>query len=178
MTWRERIPVGQPGRRIRKAFVAAVLFVCAQTASRLLRNPVFDGWWDAFTWPQLFLDAPALFFLGATGWQLMCFVVEWVHIKAGRKPQTRADEALQDNQRTPRFWLRDVSQISVLYITAAAIGDIPMVVRYLAVARGWPIHLWWSTAVEICLPFTIAVWWLAERFSLPRKSDSRNSETI
>jgi hypothetical protein len=160
---REIVPVGAVGQRIRKAFVAASLLAGASIASQLVRDPAWDGWWDAYNWPQLFLNAPVLFFLGATAWQLICLIAELFRRKAKRKSKALEPGALQDTQRTLRFWLRDSLLVSVLYITTAVIGDIPMAVNYLAVARGWTWHLWWSNAVFSCLLLMIAICWLLGR---------------
>jgi hypothetical protein len=151
MTYQGFVPVGALGERIRKAFVAGVLLACAWSAWLLVRNPAFDGWWDAFNWPQLFLYAPILFFLCSAVWQVICFVAEWFYSKAKRKTENPKPEALQDNQRTLNFWLRDSLRICVLYITTCAVGDIPMAVNYVANVRRWPLHLWWSSAVNSCL---------------------------
>lgn len=163
MTWRELIPIGRLGRRARKACVAVGLLVCTDTASRLVRNPAFDGWWDAFNWPQLFLYAPVLFFSGAAAWQLICFIAEWFNRKVGGQTDPLEPETVQNAQRTLRFWLRNSLRVSVDYITACVIGDTPMAVNYLAAVRGWPLHWWWSSAVGTCLLLTIAVWWILER---------------
>jgi hypothetical protein len=173
MTLRERIPVGRLGRRIRKAFVAGALFVCTYTAWRLVRDPAWDGWWDAFSWPQLFLYAPVLFFSGAACWQLFCFVTEWLYRLAARKSQSSEAVELQDIQKTSGFWLRDSLRILVLYAAACFIGDIPMVLNYVAAVRKWPMHWWWSSVVDSCLLLMIVVWWLLERyFSRPSADPS------
>lgn len=163
MTCRELVPVGTLGQRIRKAFVAGALLTCAYTTWQLVRDPAWDGWWDAFNWPQLFLYAPILFLAGAAVWQLVCIVAEWFYRNAKRKPQSLEPESLKDTQRTLRFWLQDSLRVCVLYITACAIGDIPMAVNYLAALRERPLHLWWSSAVSSCLLLTTAVWWILER---------------
>jgi hypothetical protein len=157
------IPVGGLGERIRKAFVAGGLFACTSAAMRLVRNPAFDGWWDAFNWPQLFLFAPYLFFQGAAVWQLICFLVEWFYRKVNRKTEKLEPGALQAAQRTLKFWLWDSARVCALYITTCLIGDIPMVVKYLASVRGWSLHWWWSSAVESCLLLMIVVWCILDR---------------
>jgi hypothetical protein len=163
MTWRKLIPVGRLGRRARKACVAGGLLACTETALRLARNPALDGWLDAFNWPQLFLCAPVLFFSGATAWQLICIIAEWFNRKVGQQTEFLEPEATQNAQRTPTFWLLNSLRVSVDYIAACVIGDVPMAVKYLATARGWPLHWWWSSAVGTCLLFTIAVWWVLDR---------------
>jgi len=163
VTCRELVPVGSLGQRIRKAFVAGGLLTCADTAWHLVRDPEWDGWSDAFNWPQLFLYAPILFFFGATVWQLICVVSEWFYRKTMRKIQNVDPEALQDAQRTLNFWLRDSLRVSLLYITTCVIGDTPMALNYLATVRGWPLHWWWSGAVSVCLLLMIGEWWILER---------------
>ena len=163
MAFRELVPIGALGQRIRKAFIAGVLSAFAWTAWQLVRNPAWDGWWDAFNWPQLFLYAPILFLFCAAVWQLICFVAEWFYRKAKRKAKDLEPEALQDTQRTLKFWLRDSLRICVLYITTCLIGDVPVAVSYLAAVRGWPLHWWWLRALNTGVLFMIAPWWILER---------------
>jgi hypothetical protein len=163
MTYRELIPVGPLGRRLRKAFVAGALYATTYTAWRLLRNPAWDGWWDAFNWPQLFLYAPILFFFGVALWQLVCFVAEYLYQQRKAKAGNLSSEPWLEEQRTLRFWLRDSLHICSLYVTTCVIGDIPMAVNYFAVVRGWPLHWWWSSAVSVCLLVTVAAWWTLDR---------------
>jgi hypothetical protein len=113
----------------------------------LVRNPSFDGSWDAFNWPQLFLYAPILFFFGSAASQVIWFVAELFCRKVRRKAENPKPEALQDNQRTLNSWLRDSLRVCVLYITTCAIGDIPMALNYVAEVRGWQLHLWRLSAV-------------------------------
>ena len=56
------------GLRVRKLFVASVLLTCTWVAWRLVHDPFWDSWWDAYNWPQLFLYSPYLFFFGAVVW--------------------------------------------------------------------------------------------------------------
>lgn len=164
MTLRDLVPVGALGERMRKAFVAAALLACTYIAWELVRDPAWEGWWDAYNWPQLFLGAPLLFFAGAAIWQSICAIVAWFHGKTHRTTESLETEASQDIQKTPKFWLRDSLRICVLYITTCVIGDTPMVVNYIAAVRGWSLHLWWSTAVNSCFLLMIAVWWVLQRF--------------
>jgi hypothetical protein len=163
MNWRKLVPVGRLGRRARKACVAAGLFACTGAVSRSARNPAFDGWWDAFNWPQLFLYAPVLFLFGVAAWQLICFIAGWFNREADRKTESLEPETVQETQRTLKFWLRDSLRVLVVYITACVIGDIPMAVNYVAAVRGWPLHWWWLSAVNTCLLLTVTVWWILER---------------
>lgn len=163
MTRRELVPTGPLGQRLRKVVVAGVLLTCTYTAWSLVREPRWDGWWDAFSWPQLFLYAPVLFLFGVMVWQFTCFLVEWFNRKSNRKIKILEPEAMRDNQRTPKFWLRDSLRICLLYITTCVIGDIPMLVNYLAAVRGWPLHWWWSSVVDSCLLCMVVVWWILAR---------------
>lgn len=158
MTYRELIPVGSPGRRLRKSAVAAVLFAITYTAWRLVRDPAWDGWWDAFNWPQLFLYAPVLFFFCATFWQLVCFVAEYLYQRGKVKTGNLSSETSLGEQRTLRFWLRDSLRICSLYVATCVIGDIPMAVNYFAAIRGWHLHWWWSSTVAVCLVVTLEAW--------------------
>jgi hypothetical protein len=163
MTFRELVPVGVLGQRIRNGFVAGGLFACTWAAWLSVRNPVWDDAWDAYNSPQLFLSAPSLFFLGAAIWQLICLIAESFYGKIKRETKTSNREGWQDTQWTLKFWLRDSLRICVFYVTTGLIGDIPMAVNYLAEIRGWPLHLLWSNAVISCLLLMIAVWWVLER---------------
>lgn len=163
MVFRELVPVGRLGQRSRKTFAAVGLLTCTWVAWRLVRDPRGDGWWDAFNWPQLFLYAPILFFFGAAVWQSICIITESFRRKAKRKTENLEPELLQDDQRTLKFWLRDSLRVCALYITACVIGDIPMGVNYFAEIRGWPLHLPWSIAVNLCLVLMITLWWILER---------------
>src|SRR5579864_5661425 len=107
MTFRELVPVGALGERIRKAFIAGSLFACTWAAWLLVRDPVWDGWWDAYNWPQLFLYAPTLFFLGAATWQLFCIIAEWFYRKLRQKTRNLEPQSLQNTLRTLNFWLWD-----------------------------------------------------------------------
>jgi hypothetical protein len=140
MTLKQLIPVGRLGERIRKWFVAGVLLACTDTASQLVRDRAWDGWWDAFNWPQLFLYAPLLFFSGATLWQLICVIVEWIYERAKRKPEHVEPKESQDIERAVKFWLQDSLRICALYVATCLIGDIPMAVKYLVAARGLVWH--------------------------------------
>src|SRR5277367_4990181 len=141
MTFRELVPVGALGQRIRNALVAGALLACVSSASQLVRNPAWDGWWDAYNWPQLFLYGPVLFFFCAAVWQLICVVAEWLYRKAKGNTEILELKTFQDTQRTLKFWLRDSWRVCVLYITTSVIGDSPMAVNYVAAIRGWPMHL-------------------------------------
>jgi sterol desaturase/sphingolipid hydroxylase (fatty acid hydroxylase superfamily) len=163
LTLQQLVPVGRLGQRIRKTFVAGGLLTCTDVAWRLVRDPAWDGWWDAFNWLQLFLYAPLLFFSAATVWQLIGAIAEWFYRKVNRKTEYVEPEELQDVQRTPKFWLRDSLRVCVFYVAACLIGDIPMAVNYLATVRGWPLHWWWSSAVTSCLFLMVTVWWILER---------------
>ena len=163
MTYRELVPVGSLGRRLRKSAVAGVLFATTYTAWELVRNPAWDGWWDAFNWPQLFLYAPVLFFFGATLWQLVCFVAEYLCQREKVKAGNFSSETLLERQRTLRFWIRDSLRICSLYVATGIIGDIPMAVNYFAVVRGWHLHWWWSSTVAVCLVVTLVAWWTFDR---------------
>lgn len=103
-------------------------------------------------------QARILFFSGATVWQLICFIAEWSYGKAKRKPGSSNSTSHRALRGLLRFWLRDSLHVSVLYITTAVIGDIPMAVNYVAAIRGWPWHSWWSNAVISSLLLMIAVW--------------------
>jgi hypothetical protein len=163
MTFRELVPVGVLGQRFRKAFIAGALLACAWSAWQLARDPAWDGWWDAFNWPQLFLGAPILFLLGATVWQLAGFVAEWFYGKAKRKTENLKPITLRDTQKTLKFWLRDCLRVCALYVVTCAIGEIPMAVSYLSAVRGWHLHWWWSRALDTSFLLMIAVWWVLER---------------
>jgi len=163
MYLRKLVPVGVLGQRIRKAFVAGVLLECAWSAWQLVRNAAWDGWWDVFNWPQLFLYAPILFLFCSAVWQLVCFVAEWFYRKLKRKTENLKPEAFRDTQKTLNFWMRDLLRVCVLYITTCAIGDIPMAVSYVAAVRRWPLHWSWSSAVSSGLLLMIAAWWILER---------------
>jgi hypothetical protein len=163
MTRRALVPAGPLGQRLRKALVAGVLLTCTYTVWWLVREPRWDGWWDAFSWPQSFLYAPVLFFFGAMVWQFACFLVEWFSRKANRKIENLGPEAIRANQWTVKFWLRDSLRICLLYITTCVIGDVPMLVNYLAAVRGWPLHWWWSSVVDSCLLCMVVVWWILAR---------------
>src|SRR5208282_2112726 len=121
MTARELVPVGVLGQRIRKVFVAGGLFACTWAAQLLVRDPSWDGWWDAYNWPQLFLYAPVLFLLGAAVWQSICIIAEWLYRRAKRRTKNVEPEALQNTQTTLKFWLRDSLRICMLYITTCVI---------------------------------------------------------
>jgi hypothetical protein len=163
MVLQQPIPNGQLGQRIRKAFVAGGLFICTYAAWWLVRDPAWDGWWDAFTWPQLFLYAPSLFFLFATLAQLIGVIWEWLRRIVNRQATHLEPTYVPDIQATLGFWLKDSVRIGALYVATAFIGDIPMGVNYLAAVRRWPFHLWWSTAVSVCLISMVLVHWLLNR---------------
>jgi hypothetical protein len=163
MTCREFVPVGPLGRRLRKAFVAGVLLATANSAWHFVRNPAWDGWWDAYNWPQLFLYAPVLFFFGVALWQLVCFVAEYLYQQRKKNAGSLGRAPSLAEQRTMRFWLRDSLRICSLYVTTCLIGDIPMAVNYVAAIRGWPLHWWWSSAVTTCLFVMVAAWWTLDR---------------
>jgi hypothetical protein len=173
MTWRERISTGRLGRRIRNGFVAAVLFAICSAAWHMLRNPEWDGWLDVFTWSQLFLYAPTLFFAGATVWQFICLAIEWVCRKTKTQTQSAILALPSVDERTLSFWLRDSLRILLLYVAACTMGDIPMVVRYLSAVLKWPFHIWWSNAVNASLILTIILWILLDH----RWSDRINPPT-
>ena len=162
MTRGKLVPVGRLGQRIRKAFVAGALLICASAASTLVRDPAWDGWWDAYHWPQLFLIAPVVFFSGAVVWQFVSFVAEWLYRKAKRGAENQQPQALEA-QRTLKSWLRDSLRLCVLYATTCVIGDIPMAVYYLASVRGWHSHWSWWDAADTGLPLMVAAWWILER---------------
>jgi hypothetical protein len=163
MTYRELLPVGRSGGRLRKAFVAGALLAITYAAWHLVRDPAWDGWWDAFNWAQLFLYAPVLFFFGAATWQLLCLVAENLYQQRKSKVGNLSAGAAREEQRTLRFWLRDSLRICLLYFTACVIGDIPMAVNYIAAVRGWHLHWWWSNVVAVCLLVMVAVWWTLDR---------------
>jgi hypothetical protein len=163
MTCRKLAPVGRIGQRIRKASVAGGLFICTCAASLLVRDPAWDGYWDAFTWPQLFLQAPVLFFSCAAVWQSVCLIAEWLYSKAKRKAENPQPEGMEDPRRTLEFWLRDSLRVCALYLMTGVIGDIPMAVYYLAAVRGWHLHWSWWGAADSGLPLMIAAWWILER---------------
>jgi hypothetical protein len=164
MNYRKLELGGRPGRRIREALVAGCFLVCTCAASRFLRDPTWDGWLDAYNWPQLFLMPPMFFFLGVTVWQSISFAAEWFYREAKRETENVGPEALRnDPQRTLRFWLRDSRSIGMVYITSCVIGDLPMAINYLAEVRGTPLHWWWSNAVATCLLLIIGAWWMVRR---------------
>jgi hypothetical protein len=163
MTYRELVPVGPLGRRLRKALVAGALLATTCAASRLVRDPAWDGWWDAFNWSQLLLCAPALFFFGVALWQLVCLVIEYLCQQGKGKTGNLSSEPSLEEQRTLRFCLRESLRICSFYVTTCVIGDIPMAVNYFAVVRGWPLHWWWSSAVAVCLFVMAAVRWALDR---------------
>ena len=163
MTLKQLVRAGRFGQRIRKAFVAGVLLACTHAAWRMVRDPFFDGWWDAFNWPQLFLYAPVLFLCGASVWQLICLIAEWSYRAAKRKLETAESIESLDVQRGLTFWLQDSLRICALYVAACLIGDIPMAVKYLAGVRGLPIHWWWSSAVTTCALLMVVVWWILDQ---------------
>jgi hypothetical protein len=158
MAFQQLLPIGQLGQRIRKAFVVGGLLTCTYIAWRLVRDPAWDGWWDAFNWPQLFLYAPVLFFSFATILQLIGAISEWLLRKVNRQPTD-----VPDIRTTLEFWLKDSLRICALYIATCLIGDIPMGVNYLATVRGWPFHWWWSSAVNACLILMVLVHWILNR---------------
>jgi hypothetical protein len=163
MTYRELLPIGRSGKRLRKAFVAGALLAITYAAWHLVRDPRWDGWWDAFNWAQLFLYAPVLFFFGAATWQFLCFVAEYSCQRRKNKAGTLSVQPAWEEQRTLRFWLRDSLRIFLLYLTTCVTGDIPMAVNYLAMVRGWHLHWWWSNSVAVCLLVMLAVWWALDR---------------
>ena len=160
MNYLEFVPVGSLGKRVRKAFVAGVLLATTSAAWQLIRDPAWDGWWDAFNWPQLFLYAPVLFFSGIVLWQLACFVAEYLY---RRGKDNVVSESSQEEQKTLGFWFRDSSRICLLFVSTCVIGDIPMAANYLAVVRGWRWHWWWSNVVGVCLIVMLATWWVLSR---------------
>jgi hypothetical protein len=103
MTYRELLPIGRSGKRFRKAFVAGALLAITYAAWHLVRDPRWDGWWDAFNWAQLFLYAPVLFFFGAAMWQFLCFVAEYSYQRRKNKAGTLSVEPAWEEQRTLRF---------------------------------------------------------------------------
>src|SRR5215831_5744460 len=165
MNYRKLVPVGRPGRRIREVLIAGCFLVFTGAASRSFRDPTWDGWLDAYTWPELFLMPPMFFFLGVAVWQSISLAAaEWFHRKAKRETENVGPEALRnDPQRTVKFWLRDSRNIGVVYITSCVIGDLPMAVNYLAEVRGMPLHWWWSNAVATCLLLIISAWGMVRR---------------
>jgi len=163
MTYRELVPVGRTGRRLRKAFVAGTLLAITYAAWELVRNPTWDGWWDAYNWAQLFLYAPVLFFFGVALWQLVCFVAEYLYKQGKDKAGNLSAEPSREEQRTVRFWIRDSSRVCFLYLTTCVIGDMPMAVNYFAAVRGWPLHWWWSNVVAVCLLVMVVAWWILDR---------------
>jgi hypothetical protein len=105
MNRREAAPATRLGQRILKTLIAGLFFVCTWVAWHVLRNPAWDGWWDAFNWPQLFLYAPSLFFQGALAWNLFCVIAE-VYRKAKRKTKSFETEGSRNpHQATAKFWL-------------------------------------------------------------------------
>jgi len=164
MTLEQILPIGPLGQRIRKAFVAGGLLTCTSIASQLVRDPAWDGWWDAFNWPQLFLYAPVLFFFFATIAQLIGAISEGVRRKANRQCAYVEPTDVPDIRATLKFWLKDSLRICALYVATCLIGDIPMGVNYLATVRGWPFHWWWSSVVSACLILMVIVQWLLNRF--------------
>jgi hypothetical protein len=168
MAHRELVPVSPLGRRLRKALVAGSLLATAPAASQLVRSPAWDGWCDVFTWPQLFLCAPVLFFFGAAMWQSAFFVAGYFCQQDKRALRTLGSEPSPRSERTLGFWLRDSLRIGLLYVAACVIGDIPLAVKYLAAIRGWPLHWWWSSAVWACLVLTVAVSWTLDQIHDPR----------
>jgi hypothetical protein len=163
MTFKQLVPVGRLGERVRKALIAGVSWACTDAAWYRLRDPAFDGWTDTFTWPQLFLFAPVLFFSGAAVWQLICLIAEWSYRAAKRELESAESKESHDIQRTLKFWLRDSVRICALYVATCLIGDIPMAVNYLAGVRGRPFHWWWSSAVGTCAVVMVVVWWILDR---------------
>jgi len=163
MTYRELLPDGRSGRRLRKALVAGALLAITYAAWHLVRDPAWEGWWDAYNWPQLFLYAPVLFFFGAAMWQLLCLVAEYLYQQRKNKAGNLSAEPEWEEQGTLRFWLRDSSRICLLYLTTCVIGDIPMAVNYIAAVRERHLHWWWSNVVAVCLLVMVAVWWTLDR---------------
>jgi hypothetical protein len=159
MNWRNRIPTGRLGRRIRKTIIAATLWYFCNFAMWRLRDPVWYGWTDSFTSGQLFFAAPSLFFVGAAIWQPTLIAREWFRRKAPTEPQPFLPTAGAEHQRTATFWVLDSLHILATYVTACLVGDLPMVVRSVSLGRGLPFHIWWSHAVDLCLLLTVATWW-------------------
>ena len=163
VNWRELIPIGRLGERIRKPLVAGALFACVSVAWHLVRDRAWDGWWDAYTWPQLFLGAPYVFLFVVMVWQFIWMVSEELFGLARREFRKRGQEKLPNLERTLRFWLHQSSRICLLYLSICSIGDIPMVLNYLANVRGWPLHWWGSSAGSYCLLLMLLLSWLAGR---------------
>lgn len=172
MNYRELVPVGTLGQRIRKLLVAGsfLAFVCI--LEQLVSDPAWAGWWDAYNWRQLFLGGPLLFFSGAVVWQLIFSIVELSHGKARSTGSYDPETFPQNAQKTLKFWLRDSLRISLLCAATCAIGDIPMAVNYLADVLGHPLHWWWSSAVSCCLLVMISIWWVLERLQKPKRIDT------
>lgn len=171
------VPVGALGQRIRKAFVAGSLLAGAWWLWLMVRDPVWDGWWDAFNWPQLFLYAPILFLFLAAVWQLVCFVAEWLYRKARRESVRGELPTSLDIQRSWKFWRRECVRICVLFITTCAVGDIPMAVSYLSNVRRWRLQWGWHSALDACLPLMIAAWWILQRIESYSSGQRVNQES-
>jgi hypothetical protein len=149
----EHPPAVPLGHGIRKALVAGLLWIAADTTFRWVRNPALDGWVDAYNWPQLFLFAPILFFLFAAVAESLLVVIECVR-RAVSRQSSRAASAEKSTVMSIS-WLRDSLRISGIYLLACLIGDIPMAVNYLASHRAWSFHWWWSNAVFACLALAL-----------------------
>lgn len=147
------------GRRVRKGLVAAGLLAGIDLASFLVRDPRFDGWVDAYTWPQLFLSGPLLFSFCITAWQLICIAGYLLLSVFKRKPPAGGVY----DPKGAAFWIHDSSRILGLYAASCAIGDVPMLLSYAAAVRGWHFHWWWSDVAVTCLLLTAMTWWVLER---------------
>jgi hypothetical protein len=170
MTWRERIPTGRLGRRIRNGFIATALFAICSAVWHVLRSPQWDDGWHFFTWRQLFLDAPTMFLVGATVWQFLCLTTEWLYLTTNKQALSKTLPPLGGDERALRFWLRDLLRISVIYVVVCILGDAPTLVRYVTVVNRWPLYFRGIDAVNASLVLTIVLWVLFDRRSRSRIS--------
>lgn len=158
------------GRRVRKGLIAVGLFAGLDLAYSVARDPRFDGWTDAYTWPQLFLSGPVLFCFCIMAWQMVCIAGGLLSSLFKRKPPALVAYRAQDRREDAAFWIHDSARILALYAAACVIGDLPMLWNYLAEIRQWRFHWWWSDVVVACLLVTTVAWWILERSAYPNKT--------
>lgn len=158
MNFRALVPAGSRGSHLRKALIAVVFFAAAELVWRLIRDPVWEGWIDAYTWPQLFLGAPAIFFAGAAIGHCFCFIAETTRVLLSRAPQKLT--APHTNECTLTVWFRNSFHIFAMYFATTAIGMIPMSLSYLVTRTHRPMPWRWSSVVAVGLVWMLATWWL------------------
>ena len=163
MTFKQLVPVGRLGERVRKALIAGVSWACTDAAWYRLRDPAFDGWTDTIHVAATIPVRSRFVFLWRRSVAANRLIAEWSYRAAKRELESAESKESHDIQRTLKFWLRDSVRICALYVATCLIGDIPMAVKYLAGVRGRPFHWWWSSAVGTCAVVMVVVWWILDR---------------